>query len=45
MSRSYFLYDYDSEQIRQYYNSKNLNERLLSEFSEEVGVGIKKNKI
>ena len=24
-----FLYNYDSEQIRQYYTSKNLNEKLL----------------
>ena len=40
-----FLYGYNSEQVRQYYISKNLNERLLSGLSEEFGVGIKKKKI
>ena len=40
-----FLYDCNSNQIRQYYNSKNLNEKLLIELNEEAGVGIKKKKI
>ena len=40
-----FLYNYSSEQIRQYYIGKNLNEKLLVGLSEEFGVGIKKKKI
>ena len=40
-----FLYGCTPEQVVQYYNSKNLNERLLSGLSEEFGVGIKKKKI
>ena len=35
-----FLYGCTPEQVRQYYISKNLNERLLSGLSEEFGVGI-----
>ena len=34
------LNGYNFEQVRQYYISKNLNEKLLGEFSEEVGVGV-----
>ena len=40
-----FLYDCDCEQIRQYYNSKNLNEKLLVGLSEEAGAGVKKKKL
>ena len=40
-----FLYNYSSEQIRQYYIGKNLNEKLLVGLSEESEVGIKRKKL
>ena len=40
-----FLYNYTSEQIRSYYENKNLSEKLVDGLSEEAGVGIKKKKI
>ena len=40
-----FLCDYTSEQIRSYYENKNLNEKLKGGLSEKVDVGIKKNKL
>ena len=40
-----FLYDYNPVQIRCYYDSKNLNEMLVLELSEEVGIGNRQRKI
>ena len=40
-----FLYGYDCKQVKNYYDNKNLNGKLLVGLSEEVAAGIKKKKL
>ena len=40
-----YLYDYTAEQVKGYYENKNLNKVLQDTLNEESGIGVKKKKL